>query len=381
MECPHMPIIPYHKFSKRIHDKAASERIPLVGGIELTFRCNLKCAHCYVVYDPKKKEMTYPEICHILDEIIDAGCLWLLITGGEPFIRDDFLDIYTYAKKKGLLITLFTNGTLITPQIADHLREWQPFSVEISLYGITKETYESITGVPGSFKRCIEGINLLLERKIPFKLKTLVTILNRHEMWEIKKYAKGLGTEFRFDPIINPRLDGSKKPCQFRLSPEEVIQIDLADEDRHKGWLRFFADRVMVPIKSEYLHLCGAGSISFHLDPYGRLQLCILTRKPSYDIREGSFVEGWNSFFPKLRAQRLKGFHKCRNNCELVSLCDQCPGWSQLEHGDNETPVEYLCRVAHLRAEAFGESAILNGLRKRNKQIANNLLGKEVNQL
>jgi hypothetical protein len=172
-------------------------------------------------------------------------------------------------------------------------------------------------------------------------------------MWEIKKHAKELGTEFRFDPIITPRIDGSKKPHQFRLSPEEVVQIDLADENRHEGWLKFFRDRVMKPIESEYLHLCGAGLTSFHLDPYGRLQLCVLARKPNYDIREGSFAEGWDRFFPELRSRRLKGHHKCRNGCELVSLCDQCPGWSQLEHGNDETPVEYLCRVAHLRAQVF----------------------------
>ncbi len=113
MECPHIPLIPYHKFSKRIHDKTVSERIPIGGGLEPTLRCNLKCVHCYAAYDHKKKEMTYKEICYILDEITEAGCLWLLITGGEPLLRDDFLNIYSYVKKKGLLITLFTNGNLI----------------------------------------------------------------------------------------------------------------------------------------------------------------------------------------------------------------------------------------------------------------------------
>src|ERR1035437_1714272 len=98
----------------------------------------------------KHCELTYEEHCRILDEVAEAGCLWLLFTGGEIFARKDFLEIYTYAKKQGFLITLFTNGNLITPQIADYLVEWRPFSIEITLYGATRETYEALTGVRGS---------------------------------------------------------------------------------------------------------------------------------------------------------------------------------------------------------------------------------------
>ena len=137
MDCHHIPQVPYSEFSERIHSKVVETRIPINGTIEITFRCNLRCAHCYCSYESKKEEMSYKEICHIFDEIADAGCLWLVITGGELFLRDDFLDIYTYAKKKGLIITLFTNGTLITPYIADYLKEYSPFAIEISLYGVT----------------------------------------------------------------------------------------------------------------------------------------------------------------------------------------------------------------------------------------------------
>ncbi|MEA3432199.1 MAG: radical SAM protein [candidate division WOR-3 bacterium] len=351
MECPHIPIIPYHKFSKRIHDKAVSERIPLAGSIEPTLRCNLKCAHCYVAYDHTKKEMTYEEVCHILDEITEAGCLWLLITGGEPFVREDFLDIYTYAKKKGLIITLFTNGTLITPEIADYLKEWPPFSIEITLYGITKETYERVTGVSGSLQRCLRGINLLLERKIPLTLKTMVMTLNKDELWEIKKYVEDLGLEFTFDPILNPRLDGSKEPCHLRITPEEVVKLDLADKKRVKAY-KELCENFWGPPGTNKLYACGGGLISFHIDSYANLSLCILSRSPNYNLRKGSFQKGWYDFIPKVRAQKLKGEYKC-DKCELYSLCGQCPGWAQLENGDPEMPVEYLCQIAHLRAEAF----------------------------
>jgi len=351
MDCPHIPIIPYHVFSERIHAKVTKERIPVVGGIELTERCNLKCAHCYIAHDPEKKEMSRKEIFRILDEITDAGCFWFLITGGEPLVRDDFLDIYTYAKKKGLIVTLFTNGTLITPYIADCLKEYFPFTIEITLYGVTKETYEKVTRVPGSFKRCREGIDLLLEKDIPLKLKTMVMTLNKDELWDMKEYAEGLGVEFRFDPMLNPGLDGSKDPCNLRLSPEEVVELDLADKKRLEEW-RKFCKKFIGPPQSDNLYLCGAGVSSFHIDSYGQMSVCLMSRYQSYDLLQGSFREGWNIFFPQFLSQKSKNDYKC-GQCELISLCGQCPGWAMLENGDPESPVEYLCQVAHLRAEAF----------------------------
>lgn len=352
MECLHIPIIPYHKFSKRIHDKVVAKRILLGGGIEPTFRCNLKCAHCYVAHDPKKKEMTYEEICHILDEITEAGCLWLLITGGEPFVRGDFLDVYTYAKKKGLLITLFTNGTLITPKVADYLKEWPPFVVEITLYGITKETYERVTDVAGSFERCMKGIDLLLERKIPLKLKTTVMTLNQNELWEIKKYVEDLGVKFRFDAVLNPKLDGSKEPCKLRIPPEEVVELDLADAKRLKEWKKF-CQKFWGPAKSDRLYTCGAGLTSFHIDPYGQMSICAMSRSPSYDLLQKSLQDGWHDSVDRIRKEKPKGDYRCAK-CDLLSLCDYCPGWAQLENGNPEMSVEYPCKIAHLRAEAFG---------------------------
>ncbi|MHC4545942.1 MAG: radical SAM protein, partial [Planctomycetota bacterium] len=151
------------------------------------------------------------EHCRILDEITAAGCLWLLYTGGEIFARKDFLDIYTYAKQKGLIVSLFTNGTLITPKVADYLVRWRPFGIEITLYGRTRETYERVTGIPGSYERCMQGIKLLMERELPLKLKTMAITINKHEIWEMKRYVEeDLGLEFKFDAMINPRIDCSQ---------------------------------------------------------------------------------------------------------------------------------------------------------------------------
>ena len=360
MECPHIPIISYSEFGRRLNEKAAGRRIPIAGSIEVTARCNLRCAHCYINLpigdlQAQKQELTYGELCDILDQIVDEGCLWLLLTGGEPFVRPDFFDIYTYAKRKGLLVSLFTNGTHITPRIADYLAEWRPLTVEITLYGSTQGTYEQITGIPGSYERCIDGIELLIERKLPLRLKSMILTLNKHEVWDMKAYAEGLGVDFRFDPVLNAGLNGNQKPAKFRITPREVVELDLEDEKRTKDW-REFCDKFWgTPPHPEYLYQCGAGLGIFHIDPYGWLGACMISRVPGYDLRQGTFREGWRDFMPRVLAQKRSRETPCQN-CELISLCGQCPGFAQMETGDQEEPVEYLCRIAHLRAEKFGAS-------------------------
>lgn len=358
MECPHIPVIEYSEFGKGLYEEVLSQRIPISGSIEVTARCNLKCAHCYInlpINDKvaQQKELSPKEWYNILDQMADEGCLWLLITGGEPFIRPDFLDIYTYAKEKGFLITLFTNGVTITPRIADYLAEWRPFAVEITIYGRTQETYERVTGVSGSYTRCIKAIELLIDRKIPLDLKSVIMTLNKHELSGMKQYAESLGVDFRFDPILNMRVDGSKNPSKFRLSPEEIVELDLADEERMKKLYEFCDKFLGPPSDSDYIYQCGAGLSNFHIDPYGQLSICIISRFPSYDLRQGSFQKGWREFIPEVRAQKWIRETPCKT-CELISLCGQCPGFAQMENADQEEPVQYLCQIANLRAEAFG---------------------------
>src|SRR5258708_31589800 len=180
-----MDTLSYGAFSEEFQSRWAHSRVRLSGQIEVTRRCPLECLHCYNNLpmsdgEARSRELDYAEHCRLLDQLADAGCLWLLYTGGEIFARRDFLDIYTYAKKKGFLVTLFTNGTLITESIADYLVEWPPFSIEITLYGATPETYEKLTQVPGSYERCMRGIRLLLQRNLPMKLKSAASSTNHY---------------------------------------------------------------------------------------------------------------------------------------------------------------------------------------------------------
>ncbi|MGQ9647620.1 MAG: radical SAM protein [Thermodesulfobacteriota bacterium] len=355
-------ILRYFDFSSEIHKKIKGRRIPIGGAIEVTRRCPLHCIHCYNNLpaddqDAKGCELTYDEHCCIIDEITEAGCLWLLFTGGEIFLRKDFLEIYTHAKKRGLLITLFTNGILVTPEIADYLVEWRPFSIEISLYGSTEETHDRVTGVKGCYKKTMRAIHLLMDRGLPIKLKSMVLTTNKHEIWAMKQLVESeIGLDFRFDAMINPRIDRSQNPLAVRLSPEEAVELDLKDPKRMGEWKKFcekFNGPVHAGEDEDDLYHCGGGVHSFAIDPYGRLKVCELSSGDGYDLREGSFREGWERHLLNVRKQKITRWTKC-TRCEIKAMCGMCPENAQLENKDPEEPVDFMCQVAHLRAKALG---------------------------
>ena len=357
-----METVSYEDFALGISHRISGKRIPLRGTIEVTRRCPLTCAHCYnnlplTDQQALDSELSYEEHCRVLDEIVEAGCFWLLYTGGEIFARQDFIDIYRYAKQKGLLISLFTNAVLINKKIADSLADYTPHSIEISLYGHTKETYEKVTGKPGSFERCLRGIKLLMNRGIPVKLKTMVITLNKHEIWEMKRFVEeDLGLEFRYDAMINPRIDGSQTPLALRLTPEEVVALDLQDPERLGDWNRFcerYSGSPIDPKQSHDLYQCGGGVGSFAIDPSGNLSVCGMSASDTYDLRQGSFREGWEDFIARVRQKKISRQTKCFA-CELKAMCGMCPANGELENKDPEEPVDFLCRVAHLRAHALG---------------------------
>lgn len=340
-------------FGNHISEKAYAKRIPLIGGLEITHRCNLNCLHCYQKSPSvnRKEEIAFEKICDILNQISVEGCLFLGLTGGEPLIRKDFLDIYTYVIERGFLTILATNGTLITPSLADHLKEYRPFYVEISLFGASKNTYESITGVSGSYERCIKGINLISERNIPLLLRTPLMSINKKEIRKIKDFSKHIGAKFSFDRIIIPRLNGSKDPCSLRVTPQEIIEFEVEDDKILKGYNDSWQKRTSQV--SDLLYNCDGGRTFFRISPDGKLMLCPIKRFPMYDLMKGNFKEGWNNCFTDILSQKHSQGYKC-SECPYISICDICPAKSQLENGNQESPIMYFCQIAKLRASYLG---------------------------
>lgn len=348
----------YAQFSGTFHQKANSRHLPLNATLEVTRRCPLACSHCYNNLPMKdaaarKRELTAEEYFRLLDQMADEGCLWILFTGGEIFARTDFLEIYTHAKKRGFLITLFTNGTMITPSVADYLKKWPPFSIEITLYGRTQKTYEVLTRIPGSYEKCLRGISLLRERGLPLKIKTVAVSVNKHEIWEMKDFVRNdLQVDFKFDAMINPRIDCSLSPLEVRLSPREIVELDLSDPERVVEWKRLaeqFLRPAHPPEQMDELYHCGGGVNSFAIDPYGQMSICVLSQADTFSVRDGGFRRAWTESLRKVRQRKLTRITKCVD-CQIKALCGMCPANGELENGDPEKPVEFLCHVAHLRA-------------------------------
>lgn len=337
-------------FLIQFNRKATQLRIPLSGSIDLTHRCNLRCVHCYV--GPQLQVLKMPELdtdrlLSVIDEITDAGCLYLLITGGEPFLRKDFVEIYRHAKKSGLLVTVFTNGTLLTDNIVETFEALPPKSVEITLYGASAPTYEKITGIKGSFKKCLSGIRRLLDRKIHVKLKTVIMNLNHHEFFEMENMAKEFGVKFRLDAAIFPRFNGDKTPLNLRVSPLEAVEKEFSDPKRLQQWREFFERYKDLPV-SDTLYHCGAGLTSFHIDAYGNLQPCLMTTDFRYNIAKGKFLIGWHNVKNSIQAKKAAASFAC-NQCEMRVLCSFCPAFFKLESGKEDRKSDYLCKIGTLR--------------------------------
>lgn len=339
-----------------MNKKLMQQHVPVSGSIELTRSCNLKCIHCYFGRSGKdarksKAELNTNQWKQVLDEITESGCLFLLMTGGEPLLRNDFLEIYTYAKQKGLLITLFTNGTLISDNIVNHFKKYPPYTIEITVYGSTPETYERITGSKVAYHQCISNINKLLNSKIRVKLKTILMKPNRHEFFDIKKMAKSYDVGFRSDACIFGGIDGSKAPLSLRVSPKEAVDVEMADEEHIHSWTDFY--QRMKHIKPDNtLFQCGAGITNFHIDAYGSLQPCLISTHMKYNIlQDGGFIKGWKDLMPKIREEKASGDILFCNQCEKRSLCGYCPAFFALENGSTNQRAGYLCEIGKYRYE------------------------------
>jgi radical SAM protein with 4Fe4S-binding SPASM domain len=167
-----------------------------------------------------------------------------------------------------------------------------------------------------------------------------------------------LGLEFRFDAMLNPRIDCSLSPLAVRLSPQEVVKLDLQDPKRMTGWTQFcehFHGPAPLTDGHHPLFTCGGGQNAFAIDPVGNLSPCVLWGESTYDLRKGGFREGWDGFLLKLTQGEITQKTKCLN-CEIRAMCGMCPANGFLEGGGPETPVDFLCQVAHLRAHVLGLS-------------------------
>lgn len=345
---------------------------PLIGrlDIELTERCNNNCIHCCINLpaddkEAKARELAIEEWKKILTEAVSLGCLTVRFTGGEPLLRGDFEELYLFARRSGLKVLLFTNACLLSPRLADLFCHIPPLEkIEVSVYGMKESSYEANTRTPGSFKIAWQGINLLLDKKIPFVVKSAILPYNKDEIDEFEKWAatipwmdKPPSYSMFFD--LHCRRDGKKNELikKLRQTPEEGLKVLSRKGDAYLKEMQEFCSKFIGP-PGDRLFSCGSGLGGGCVDAYGVFQPCMMLRHPDtvYDLKKGTLHDALTNFFPRLREMKAVNpeyLARCAK-CFLKGLCEQCPAKSWEEHGTLDTPVEYFCEIAHAQARYLG---------------------------
>jgi len=386
-----MTASPYVSRRSRLHP--ASQMGPVIGrlDIELTERCNNDCVHCCINRpaedaDARSREMSTARIIDLLQQVTDLGCLSVRFTGGEPLLRSDFPEIYIGARRLGLKVILFTNATLVSQSLAKLLAEIPPLApVEISVYGMRPDSYDAVTRRPGSFRKFRQGMNRLVEKGIPLVVKSVLLPQLVSEREEFETWARTLPREDRAPGYattldLRGRRDDDSKNVQIsalRLPAPAVIEHLTRDAESYRNGMAQFAERFMTQ-PDDRLFRCGA-SHGISVDAYGRAQPCIGVRDPEYTIglspaakrpagssaagdgkedrdrSQMSLAAAAESFreLRKLRATNPLYISRCAR-CFLKDLCEQCPAKSWAESGTLDTPVPYLCEIAHAQARYLG---------------------------
>jgi radical SAM protein with 4Fe4S-binding SPASM domain len=290
--------------------------------------------------------MDYQAVTNIIDKLHAAGFLWLCLTGGEPLLREDFPDIYAYAKKKGFIVIILTNATLISEKMVTLFAKLRPFYLEIPIHAAEPALYEKISGRKGSFGQFFKALKLLHENKIPFKLKTKLLTLNLDHLDQIRRFAEDLGSPLDISPTIHARLDGDQAPLRLRVSPEVMARCfseHPPDED-----CPLFSFPQKTKTDKKFLFKCAAVVGSVCVDPQGYLLSCVCVRQPRFDLKQGGFQEGFRLLLDEIPYKTFRTSSPCLS-CKVMDLCEKCPGIAGLENKDPEAPLEYFCQVAKLR--------------------------------
>jgi len=331
---------------------ATPPRIPLKGSIDLTYRCNNHCRHCWLRTENGSRELSTDEIVSLVDDARAMGCREWAISGGEPMLRKDFSGIFDYITSRATRYSINTNGTLITEEIAILMK--RKGAKMVALYGATAGVHDHVTQNPGSFDATMRGFTLLREAGAGFIVQIIPMKDNYHQLRDMITLAGSLSPHWRIgapwlylsaasDPVRNAAIEAQRLPAR------EVVELDRPDLSCLKD--EGDAEHPQCPAGDDRLFAaCIATRRDFHVDPYGMLSFCSFIKDPAmrYDLRTGTFRDAWERFIPSL-AGNVRGGEEYLSNCGSCSFkkdCRWCPVYGYLEHGRYSAKVEYLCDVA-----------------------------------
>jgi MoaA/NifB/PqqE/SkfB family radical SAM enzyme len=345
-------------------EKAKEKGLPIAGQFELTARCNLQCKMCYVCSPANDRvamesELTSKEWISLAKQARDAGMLYLLLTGGEVFLRQDFREIYEAVSNMGFNIIIYTNATMITPEIAKWLGRIPPSRVEVTLYGASEETYKSVCGNPEAFKYAKRGIDLLLNEGISLEMRTTIIRRNIQDFDELRKFAQDRGINLGLVNYISPRREGiNTYPEMERLSAEEQTKFDLYAERCFNENKNDFDDKKeenerLIKVNNNHIEKegestnnafnCGAGKYTFWIKWNGAMTPCGSIDQPEVFPLKKEFKDAW-----------IEMQHLCNSvpicvqckQCELYQYCPSCPARLKNETGFYDKSSSYLCALA-----------------------------------
>jgi len=346
------------QFDNKLIEVAKKKGIPLWGKFELTGRCNLKCKMCYVRKEARDKEIiklerTAAEWIKLAEEAKAEGLLYLLFTGGEVFLRPDFKEIYEAVSLMGFSISIYTNATLITAEIANWLGKIPPSLIEVTLYGASPETYEEVTGDFNAYDKAVMGIDLLKAEGINIQIRTTVVKSNKADIFKIIEFAEHRDIQFGIVDYISPRRDGTDNCLgEERLTPEEVMALNINLENYYRNK----SDEILKeaisdekddlngkPSDNDTPFPCGGGNCWFWVTWDGRMTPCGLME----DLATFPFNIGLEKAWKDLKKKSLS-IPRCREctNCDLKEFCLTCPARLKNETGYYDRPAPYLCSLA-----------------------------------
>ena len=330
---------------------------PVNGSIELLPLCNMNCDMCYVrlsreEMDQQGRLRTADEWLAIGRQMKDVGVLFLLLTGGEPFLYPEFRRLYLGLREMGMIITINTNGTLIDEELAEFFGKYKPRRVNITLYGTNEETYTNLCHYPGGYRRTLRGIQLLREQGVDVKVGGSLTQVNRDDLDRLLDVQKELDIPVRVDTYMMPATRERELPynMQSRLAPEEAARAGIYALKREMG-PELFPQYVQQsiyradhpePAETKPGHMsCMAGS--FTINWQGEMRPCVILSEPAVSVFEVGFENAWKYIVEETGKILLNA--KC-STCHMRHLCRTCAASALLETGSYDGVPDYMCRYA-----------------------------------
>jgi AdoMet-dependent heme synthase len=333
---------------EELNVKALARNIPLSVQLDLTYRCNERCVHCYLDHDDHG-EMTTAEIKHLLDEMAEAGVFVLTLSGGEIFLRKDFFEIFEYARRQLLFcVKLKTNGILIREADAARIRDIGVESVQISIYSHRPEVHDAITLVPGSLKRSLDAVRFLKSQGLRVILANVLMVQNAEDYRGVRALGADLGVECTLDPTITPMMDGDRSVLSLNIDHDKLREV-FRDESLVGRVDDFCAVSDPADDNSLAMLPCSAGHTNCYVSPYGEVFPCVQFPLPTGNVRHQRFIDIWrhSAQMNDVRSIRLKDLTTC-TSCTHVSGCTRCPGLAYQE-GNMRGPSTQDCEKSFAR--------------------------------